>query len=422
VFLKTKWSTDELPIEVLETPPFVTIPLIQHTGTPALPLVRVGDHVAAGCIIGDSPDESSCAVHASISGVVTAILRYPYVARGAFSVTIENDGSNEFASPIPYDKSWQDSSSDELIEKIKIAGIVDGDGAGTPLKAKLTNSRTVPVILLNALETEPWCSAGSRLIIEQAEQVLLGVSICKHITGASSCIIVADEKRTRVLAALNEALKNESFAGISIKKMKKPRYPVQEDRSLPQACGYDEDGSMVIGTAAAYAVADAIVGLQPSFRRVMTVAGPMVETPKNLVVPVGTPVRFLLDACGVDMGRISKLVFGGPLSGQAVQNLAMPVTRNVSAILPLAETGSATHDPCISCRRCHAVCPAGLEPARLAQLAGEEDAAGLNDWFVQECIECGCCAWVCPAHINLVHHIAFGKILGNGTKKTEVVS
>ena len=382
-------------------------------------MVRPGDHVAAGCIIGDSPDKTSCPVHASVSGVVSKIGRYPYSGQGALSVTIENDGSNEFSSPIPYDKGWQDSAPGELIEKIKIAGIIDGAGEGMPLHNKLASSRSVPVILLNVLETEPWCSSGSRLIIEQAEQVLLGVAICRHITGASSCIIAADDRRALVVAALLEALKSESFAGISISRIKKPRYPVQKERFLARACGYGEDDCMVIGTAAAYATADAIVGLQPGFRRVMTIAGPMVETPKNLVVPVGTPVRFLLDACGVDVGSIRKLVFGGPLSGQAVQDLNMPVTRNVSAILALGETGLVTASPCISCRRCHAVCPVGLEPSRLAQLATEENAAGLNTWAVQECLECGCCAWVCPARINLVHLISFGKILDNRIKKTE---
>ena len=107
VFLKSTWSTDELPIEVLRAPPFVTIPLIQHTGTPAFPQVRLGDHVAVGCIIGDSPDEAACPVHASVSGVVTAIARYPFSSQGALSVTIENDGSDEFTSPIPYDKVWR---------------------------------------------------------------------------------------------------------------------------------------------------------------------------------------------------------------------------------------------------------------------------------------------------------------------------
>ena len=422
IFLKSKWSADDLPIELLPAPSHVVIPLVQHAGPPSMPCVKIGQHVAGGQMIGLPHADGAVAIHASVSGVVSDIVRYPYTrSPGAFSVAIENNGNDEFASPIPYDKPWQDSSPQELIAKIRLGGIIDAAGNGVPLDSVLFAGPSSPIhtLIVNMVADEPFMSADARLLIEHVEKVFTGIAICLHASGASECLLVVDEKRAPVVGAVTTMLADERFRSYTLLKIKKAHYPIHNERLLIRACtGIElpeetrasEVGIATIGIAAAFAVAEAIIGLVPSCRRVVTVAGPLTGTPKNLLVPVGTPARLLLESCSVDLSQVKKLVFGGILSGQAVQDLDRPITRSVSAILPLDTTFGRDEQRCIGCRRCRGVCPVRLEPARLAMLVRTGQIAELDEWNISECIECGCCAWVCPSKINLVHWLALGKV------------
>ncbi len=422
IYLRTGWSTDDLPVETLPALSHVTIPLIQHAGTSSELTVQRGDHVAMGSLIGAAVDASAVPVHASISGIVTEISRYPYSAqRTAVSVTIDNDGNHEFASPIPYDKSWHESTPQEIVEKIRLGGIIDN---GMPLADRLWQGRCgrADTLLVNVLSTEGYSSADARLLAEQPQKVVLGLTICKYIVGADKVLFVIDEKRTAVADAVAALLADEGLKGYSALKIKKARYPFQEERLLLAACtGIElpggssaaEAGCTVIGIAGAVAVAEAVTELTPSIWRIVTVAGPLVSQPKNLLVPIGTPARCLLEVCGVAIGEMNKLLFGGVLSGRAVQDSETPITKTVNSLLPLADAPKSPALPCIGCRRCRTVCPARLEPARLSRLVTGGATDELDEWYVSECIECGCCARVCPSGINLVQHIAYGKTLRN---------
>ena len=434
IYLEPGWGADNLPVEMLPAPSHVTIPLIQHAGTPAEPTVRVGDHVAMGCQIGIATAADAVPVHASVSGIVTKIARYPYsTKRNAVSVTIENDGNDEFSTPIPYDKAWRESAPADIVEKIHLGGIIDN---GFPLADRLSQGRAgrVDTLLINALSTEGYCSADARLLIEQPRKAALGITICKYAVGATKCLFVIDENRTTVVDAVSSLMADEEFndCDCSVLKIKKARYPLHNERLLLAACrGVElpagalpaEAGCAVIGIAAAVAVAEAVTGLTPLIRRIVTVGGPLASAPKNLLVPIGTSARRLLDACKVDIGAINKLIFGGALSGRAVQDLETPISKSVNSLLPLAATAAPSPGPCIGCRRCRTVCPMRLEPARLSKLviagAGDE----LDEWHIAECIECGCCAYVCPSGINLVQHIAYGKLHHERSpKRTGVLS
>lgn len=405
-------NTDSLPIEPFPAPPAVTIPLIHTAGAPARPSVKVGDHVAMGQIIGEVDDETAVPVHASVSGVVTAISRYPHTRHPiAFSVTIENNGNDEFASPISYDKPWAESEPEELLRKINLSGNIDRN---TSVHARLAAARsgTISALIINTLTTEPYCSADTRLCIEQAEKVLAGAAICAKIIGAARCTIVVSEKRPQITEAMAPLLAEEKFNNnnkFALVKIRKAKYPLHDERLIVRTFG---DAAVVVSAAAAAAVRDAIIELMPVCQRIVTVAGPAIASPRNLLVRIGTPVRMLLDACAADYAKITRLVSGGPLSGSAVQDLETPVTKTMHALLALDTVfpGEQRHE-CIGCRRCLAVCPVRLAPSRCARDAQAGNAEGLHEQHAGECIECGCCAYVCPSKINLVHYMAFGKQL-----------
>jgi Na+-translocating ferredoxin:NAD+ oxidoreductase subunit C len=425
------------PIELLTAPSFVTIPLVQYRGTCALPVVNVGDHVAVGQMIGAGPDDTAAPVHASVSGVVTKLFRHPCDQDpDAVSVTIENNGKEEFASPIPYDKPWTESAPGELIKKIRLSGIVDWNGRGVSLHSKLATAHEghVDTLIINTLATEPCVSSGTRLCIERMGKVAAGIAICQKITGASKCLVVVDGQDVELMKVVTSVCSDDRLSGTTLVKIKKAKYPLHEERLLVRACtgielppevSTTDAGCVVVGAVTAAAVHDAIVELVPSFERVVTVAGPAAVSPKNLQVRIGTPVRLLLEACGVDFVKMKKCVAGGPLSGSAMQDLDMPVTKATSALLALEKTFPAEQlQACVGCRRCSAVCPMRLDPSHLAQCAKREDAVGLNEWNVGACIECGCCAFVCPSKINLQHYIAFGKLLArrSGTVSQKMFS
>ena len=417
-------KTDHLPIETLAAPPIVTIPLMQDAAKPAKPAVQVGRHVALGQIIGDAGDGSGATVHASVSGTVAAIERYPYLEnREALCVTIENNNLDEFASPIPYDKPWHESQPVELLEKVRLSGIIDCAGGNTLLHSLLAAAVQKPVrtIMVNAVQTEPFLSADARLFIEQTESVLTGTAICRKIIGAPACRIVISDRRPELAQAISALLSDERFKTFSLETLKKSKYPAHNERLLIKLCtgselsateSAKEAGCMVISPSSAAALKEAIVDLRPSCQRVVTVAGPAAASPKNLLVRIGTPVRFLLEACSVDVLKMRKLVSNGILAGEALQDMDMPVTKTTAALLAIdgLRTTGMPH-ACLGCRRCYAACPVRLEPSRLVGLIQLASGAELKKTPLLECIECGCCAYVCPAKIDLVHFLQYGKRL-----------
>ena len=418
-------QTDTLSVESLPVPPSVIIPLLQHAGgIPARPIVRPGDHVAMGQMIGEACDATSAPVHASICGIVARLDRFPY-APGctAFSVVIENDGREEFASPIPYAKPWTEADPAELIHAAAFSGIID---RGAPAHTKLAAAAParIDTLIFNAVTDEPFLAADYRLMIEQAEKVLTGIIICKKITGSSRCIIALSDNKPELAAALSEKIAGERFGGVSLAKVK-PKYPQHEERLLIRACIGEEAssaaqaGCMVLDAATAAYLRDAVMECMPCYQRIVTVAGPLVGSPKNLLVRIGTPLRSLLEACSVDVTKMKKLVLGGPLSGAACHDIDAPVVKSTSAVLALdASFPALQQNACIGCGQCAAVCPMRISPSLLAALVQRNDVAQAKGYSLMECIGCGCCAYVCPSKINLVHFLEFGKLQARALEQT----
>jgi electron transport complex protein RnfC len=410
-----------IAVETAPPPPLVSIPLHQHCGSPARPCVSVHDRVAMGQIIGTAQDPYSAPVHASVSGTVTAIERFAFSpCPDAFSVTIENDGRDEFASPIPYDKPLNESGPLELQKKTALSGIVDL--GGVPLHTLLENARKnrVDTLILNGLVTEPFLHAEESLMLARTETILMGAAICMQITGAARCMVVINEKRSDITAAFSPYVQCERFSKFSLFPVK-PRYPHQHARliardvsktGLAPADPASNSREVVVSVEAAAALHDALAELRPCYERVVTVAGPAVRSPKNMRVRIGTPAKTLLAACSTDFDGIQKLVAGGPLSGDALQDFSTPVVKSTNALLAFtAAYPTLSHESCIKCRRCTSVCPVHLEPGRLIARIQNREIRAARERHLRECIECGCCSYICPSHINLVHWLRFGKTL-----------
>ncbi|MBN1129089.1 MAG: RnfABCDGE type electron transport complex subunit C [Chitinispirillaceae bacterium] len=421
IFFKGAAKPPELfPFEILPAPPVVTIPLLQHRGPAARPCVSAGDPVARGQLIGRAEDSCSAPVHASVAGRVSGIDRYPYSsAPDAWCVTIENNGSDDFSSPIHYDKPLQESSADELLARLALSGIVDE--TGLPLDGMLARARQeekVTTLIVSLLSTEPFLQAVDLLCAESAETLLKGSDLCRKILGAETCVIAVNQRKPANASALSAMLNQERFPGCSLLPIS-AKYPHQNPRLLLRDCTGVElpfsapltaAGCTVIGGEAAARVPEALVELRPCYERVVTVAGDAIASPKNLLVRIGTPVRALLEACGADFGAIQKLVVGGPLSGAAVRDFETPVTKSTTALLAFCTAFPAgSSNPCSKCRRCASVCPLRLDPARLMRQTMSREMASARASGILECIECGCCSYVCPSGINLVHWLQFGK-------------
>lgn len=417
----SKSQTEKLPIEAFPAPTRIVIPLSQHIGAPAKVVVKRGDEIKVGQILGEAGGFVSSPVFSSVSGTVKNVGKVPHpLGTPVIGVEIENDGKDETVQFQPLAKPWRDAAPGELIQAISAAGIVGMGGASFPTHVKLSppTDKKIDLLIINGAECEPYLTADHRLMLEKTEQVLMGVAILKKILGAEKTIFGVETNKPDAISAVNTALAMPEFAGIEIHRLK-PKYPQGGEKQLINAVskrqvpsgGLPMDvGCVVQNVETAYAVWDAIINGRPVYERVVTVTGPTVKKPKNLLVRIGTPIKDILDACATDFEATDKIICGGPMMGLAQADPAVPVIKSTSGILCLDTTsaGVQEHD-CISCGSCVKACPIHLVPSLLAKYTAKKKFKEADEWGVLDCMECGSCAFVCPARINLVHYMKLGK-------------
>ncbi len=415
-----KKQTEKLAIEHLPVPQKVIIPLSQHIGAPAKPVVKKGDRVLMGQMIAESSGFVSSVIHSSVSGTVQTVGPFPHPSgKQVMAIEIENDGLDEAVAVTPFG-NWRDAAPGELIQQIQAAGIVGMGGASFPSHVKLSppSNKTIDTLIINGAECEPYLTADHRLMLERTEHLLTGILILRKILNASNCFIGVEENKADAIQAILSNLNDQKYKEIKLARLK-VKYPQGGEKQLINAItglqvpsgGLPMDaGCVVHNVGTAVAVYEAVIQAKPLYERVVTVSGPVVKNPKNFMVRIGTPIRMLLEAANADLSAAKKVIMGGPMMGNTQSDLDAPVIKSTSGILVLNTIPPAVRQyPCINCGHCVHACPIHLIPSRLVKFVEKEKTEEAIEWNIMDCMECGSCTFVCPSKINLVHFIRLGK-------------
>lgn len=410
-----KSLTASLPVEPLPPPKIVYIPLLQHTGTPAQVVAQRGDRVKIGQLIAEAQGVQSANVHSSVSGTVLSIGSFPHTSGfSSTAVEIENDGRDEKLAPQPFAKSWKEAAHQELIQKFVECGIVGLGGEPVPIQCKfsLLSSSSVDTLIINGMESDPDVTADHRLILEKPGDVLTGALMLRKVLDAKKTVIAIADRNPDQATALGEAMAADpQYGELTLAKVKN-KYPQGHEGLLIKAITGREpsSGSIVFNVATAAAVCAAVLQGTPVYERIITVSGPIVQKPGNLLVRIGTPLRTVLDYCGVLHNRTKKVIAGGIMTGIAQADLDAPVMKSTCAVLAYEKLTPAVRSyPCIGCGMCAKICPMHLAPSILAKLVSKSRYQEAAARYIEQCIECGSCAFVCPAKINLTHLMKLGK-------------
>jgi electron transport complex protein RnfC len=408
------------PIRELPLPARLVVPLSQHLGAPAKPVVVPGDAVKTGQMIAEANGLISAHVHAPASGRIAA-LEDTLTASGrpCGAIVIETDGSQD-EMRLPLFSDWHTADRKELLAQIGAAGIVGMGGAGFPTRVKLSppSGKPIDTLILNGAECEPYLTADHRLMLERAAEIRTGAEIIRHILGAHALRIAVEDNKPDAIAALEKAFADiEGDVALTVLRTSYPQGSEKQQiysvtgRQVPRGGLPMDVGCVVENMSTTFAVYDAVVNGRPLIRRVISVTGDAVQTPGNLLVPNGAAYADLVAACGGVKGKAAKVVSGGPMMGFAVSSLAVPTGKTTSGLLllPPSKVIGYTSQACISCGRCMDACPMRLIPSELSQLIESDDVDGAVGLSLMDCIECGSCAFVCPAHRPLVHHMRRGK-------------
>ncbi len=396
------------------------IPLQQHIGEPAEALVRPGQRVLKGEVIGAASGYFSVPVHASTSGTVVEVADHPVPHPSGLKcacVVIEADGEDTwFERSTISDPTRLDPAA--LRNLIRKAGVVGMGGAGFPTFVKLNPGpgRHVKTVILNGAECEPYITCDDRLMRERPGAIVAGAEIIRRATQAERCVIGVEENKPEAYQALRDAASD----GVEVVQVP-VRYPIGGEKELIQVLtGREvpsdglpaEVGVLVQNVATAAAVYEAVEKGQPLISRYVTVTGSGVSEPRNLEARIGTPLRDLLEQCGMREGEVTSLIMGGPMMGFSLRDADVPLVKTSNCVL--AETGPDSNAglpvlPCIRCGSCAQVCPVKLLPQQLYWYARAKDFDKVQDHHLFDCIECGCCAYVCPSNIPLVQYYRFAK-------------
>jgi len=417
---EAKSATAGRPIERM---PFVdeyVIPLNQHIGAPSKALVTPGEDVRRGQPIAEPGGFVSVAQHAPVTGTVRSVgLKLDAAGRMVESIVVAADpyDAQRFEGTGPLD--FESLPRDEVVRAIQAGGMVGLGGAAFPSHVKLSipEGKVVRTLVINGCECEPYLTCDHRVMAERPEAVVRGTRIMMSVLGVQKAWIGVELNKPDAIAALQAvAPPDVEVVGLEVK------YPQGAEKMLIEAIfgeqvpqgGLPLDLGVLcnnVGTAAA--LADLFDRGLPLIERVVTVTGPGVARPKNLLVPVGTPLQAVIDACGGLVDAKSAVILGGPMMGRPQKSLNVPLLKGTSGILCLDGAGRGGHveHPCIRCGRCLDACPLFLNPARLARLARAERPDQLEALSLMSCFECASCSYVCPSAIPLVQWMRVGKAI-----------
>lgn len=417
-----KDRTSESAIVALPMPKALYLPLQQHIGAPAEPVVEAGQRVLKGQLLAHAGGPVSAPTHAPTSGVIEAITEVTAPHPSGLpqkTIVLIPDGKDEWAE-LPAAIADPFATDAETIRKrVADAGIVGMGGATFPSAVKLSlgNQKKIHTLLLNGAECEPYLTCDDRVMREYAAEVVDGARIMAHVLGAPKVVIGIETNKPAAIAAIKDAAKSTDNVDVAEVPV---QYPMGSERHLVQAITGQETparkltadlGIVVHNVGTARAVHHAVRFGRPLLARVVTVSGGAVAKPGNFEVPLGTLVSELVAFAGGLTEPPRRIVNGGPMMGQPLPSLEVPVVKGTCGILALTaeETGEQAPGPCIRCGTCVTICPCGLVPVEMASYIRKDNLEAAAKTGVMDCVSCGSCSYICPSHIPLVHYFNYAK-------------
>ena len=409
-------------ITAVPLPKKAIIPLVQHIGAPAKPVVQKGDAVKVGQLLAEAGGFVSAPIHSPVSGKVakidTAVDAWGMKMQAIY-IDVEGDEWMPEIDRTDIIVPFSNLDSKEIIDKIKNAGIVGLGGACFPTHVKLMPppGKKAEVLIVNGVECEPYLTCDHQLMLERGEQIMIGIELVMKALGINRAIIGIENNKPDAIAHMQKLA--AEVPGVEVQPLKL-RYPQGGEKQLIDACiGRQvpsgalpiEVGAVVDNVATLFAVYEAVQKNKPLISRVMTVTGKDVKNPGNYEVRFGTPLADVLEMAGGVPESTGKIIGGGPMMGRAMQNIDMPCNKRMSGALLMTEAESKRIDPspCIRCAKCVSACPMGLEPYLLAKLSAAQNWEAMEKLNIMDCIDCGCCLFTCPSHRPLLDYIRLGK-------------
>ena len=423
--------THEVATKVAALPKQAIFPLGQHIGAPAKPVVQKGDKVKVGTMIAEAGGFVSAPIFSSVSGTVfkidTAIDATGY-RKPVIIINVEGDEWEESidrSDKLELVAAHPELTPEEIVKRVQNAGVVGMGGACFPTFIKLTPPPTAKAecVIINAVECEPYITADYRLMMEHADEILVGLELLMMGAKVTKGYIGIETNKPAAIELLT-AKCNEKFNGtqyqVEVVPLKQ-RYPQGGEKQLvdavinrqvpaPPAIPVNV-GAIVQNVGTAFAVYEAVMKNKPLFERYTTVTGKKLQNPGNFLVRMGTPMKDLIDACGGMPEGDNKLLAGGPMMGKALTSVEVPICKGTNSVTIISDDEARRKDaqPCIRCAKCVGVCPMGLEPYLLAKLSEVKNWERAESEAITSCIECGSCQYTCPAYRPLLDNIRLGK-------------
>jgi len=413
--------TKNLRISSIKDPDTVSIALTQHVGMMCRPVVKAGEAVYVGQLIGDIPGGLGCPVHSSVSGTVKGVEEVTTPMGGvSYNIIIENDHKGTVAPTVrPFGKKLADATYEEILAVIRNSGIAGMGGTAFPTHAKIAAARgNVISVIINCCEGEPFVTVTRRIILEKVNEIIGGIKILMMALGVRKANICIEKNKKLELAKLRTATLGDSMISVIPVSNKYPSgsekhlvYALTK-REIPEGKTTIESGNVVFSAETCVAIFDAFVTGMPLVRRIITLDGDCIPYPANLSVPIGTSASYIIEQCGGLCKYAKKVIFGGPLMGQAQWDINSPITKNTSAVLVFSDyfdRESKLDSVCIRCGRCVKACPMRLMPFEIAANVKKGKICVAEDLYAVRCIECGACSHVCPGAMPLTQLISRAK-------------